>query len=83
MELKLSTITDKTAQHNLLIVPYGIETHRTDPKKPAPARLLIVPYGIETNLKPHAFKQPVMLLIVPYGIETANWRGRAKPPLCF
>ena len=35
---------------DLLIVPYGIETHYIFRYRRIPSALLIVPYGIETNM---------------------------------
>ena len=57
-------------RHNLLIVPYGIETTVSSSFLRRVA-LLIVPYGIETSLSPAPWSGPWCLLIVPYGIETS------------
>ena len=59
--------------HELLIVPYGIETYILY-ASPITWYLLIVPYGIETCF----FKILCLLdslLIVPYGIETNPLRA--------
>ncbi len=68
MELKLSILFCFHLLSFLLIVPYGIETHKSKVGGNA-KKLLIVPYGIETQSGTISCSW-VILLIVPYGIET-------------
>ena len=49
MELKHSILSCCVTGHNLLIVPYGIETYEVGNTFECDG-LLIVPYGIETAL---------------------------------
>ena len=71
MELKPNEHIATMRGHELLIVPYGIET-RTGTRRWNPDRLLIVPYGIETqHCRNHRIVRKA-LLIVPYGIETLS-----------
>ena len=49
MELKRKFISQKRWIRWLLIVPYGIETRKTDRTEDS-RELLIVPYGIETAM---------------------------------
>ena len=69
MELKHFYVIKHIFDSFLLIVPYGIETTISDPRKPL-ILLLIVPYGIETYVVGHIDVIFTVLLIVPYGIET-------------
>ena len=69
MELKLSILFCFHLLSFLLIVPYGIETHKSKVGGNA-KKLLIVPYGIETLIR-NFFSHFHILLIVPYGIETS------------
>ena len=68
MELKLLKLYYIANQILLLIVPYGIETTKMQPRS-SYGKLLIVPYGIETQSATEA-ALAFGLLIVPYGIET-------------
>ena len=68
MELKLLRLFHTRNLIQLLIVPYGIETRKSD-NFPLCIKLLIVPYGIETVAKDFV-RFFLVLLIVPYGIET-------------
>ena len=49
MELKLQKPSFLDKVHNLLIVPYGIETSQCNRGTDILVILLIVPYGIETE----------------------------------
>ena len=71
MELKLVYSTWSPMVTKLLIVPYGIETWRSDGSS-GRCELLIVPYGIETWHITHFILRLFLLLIVPYGIETVG-----------
>ena len=56
MELKQVCNERYEYRDDLLIVPYGIETHNGD-NRLAPFQLLIVPYGIETQLR-NPYRKP-------------------------
>ncbi len=69
MELKHQYSVEHNQSKHLLIVPYGIETHKLVHLFRQIFVLLIVPYGIETEVA-NITSLDNPLLIVPYGIET-------------
>ena len=69
MELKLRSKIGKNIKTKLLIVPYGIETNRTE-QRTICVWLLIVPYGVETSIWMEFVPNSILLLIVPYELLT-------------
>ena len=81
MELKLEWVCQPAIVIVLLIVPYGIETGKSQFRF-FTTYLLIVPYGIETILY-SCSNSVLILLIVPYGIETSIHTAIQQPVSFF